>query len=87
MQLIEKFSIPATDHLLTEKETANFLGCSARTIQRWRMTGEGPSYRRMGVRRVVYSRADLMTYLARRTFTSTSAEGYRRSRKEVTKAA
>lgn len=64
--------------ILNEKEAAEFLKSSCRALQRWRLTGEGPAYRRMGKRRVVYAKADLQEYLDGQRHTSTSAEGYRR---------
>lgn len=43
---------------LTQNEAAELLRLSARTLERWRVEGIGPSYRRFG-RRVVYARSDL----------------------------
>lgn len=63
---------------LNEKEAAGYLKSSPRMLQRWRLTGEGPKYIRMGKRRVVYSKADLNGYLEAQRHTSTSAEGYKR---------
>ena len=80
MHLVTKINFPASDHLLIEKEAAFFLGTSQRTLQRWRLTGEGPIYRRLGKRRVVYCRADLLAWIGGRAHSSTSEEGYRRSR-------
>ncbi len=80
MNLATKIGFPASDHLLIEEETAFFLGTSRRTLQRWRMTGEGPVYRRLGKRRIVYSRADILAWIGARAHTSTSEEGYQRKR-------
>lgn len=68
------------DAPMVEEEAAAFLKSSRRQLQRWRQTGEGPVYHRMGKRRVVYYRADLLAWLSRRRHTSTSAEGYKRKR-------
>ncbi len=46
---------------------------SARTLERWRVEGIGPEYRKFG-RRVVYSRNDLEKWAATRCFQSTSQE-------------
>lgn len=81
-QVKERLSLlqPAIDPPMVEKEAAAFLNSSCRTLQRWRQTGEGPAYHRVGKRRVVYYRADLTAWLERRRHVSTSAEGYRRKR-------
>ena len=78
-----KFGLPADEHLMNEDVAADFMGSSARTLQRWRGTGEGPPYRRLGKRKVMYSRAELLAWLNSRRHTSTSAEGYRRSNKRA----
>ena len=44
-----------------------------RTAQRWRSTGQGPSYVRLG-RRVIYRTADVERWLAERTFSSHADE-------------
>lgn len=51
--------------------TARLLGLSARTLEKWRVTGGGPPYIRLG-RRVVYSVEDLRAYVESRRRTSTS---------------
>ena len=59
------------DRLLTEKEAAQFLGVSVRTLQNWRRKGIGPKWYKVG-RLVRYARADLYDFLryARRRSTS-----------------
>lgn len=81
-QIKERLSLPhqTIDQPMVEKEAADFLGSSCRTLQRWRQTGEGPPYHRMGKRRVVYYRAELLAWLNGRRHLSTTAEGYRRKR-------
>ena len=82
MDQIAKFTtLPADEHFMSERVAAEFIGSSPRTLQRWRGTGEGPGYVRLGKRRVAYTRAELLNWLAGRRHTSTSAEGYRRSGK------
>ena len=51
------------DGFMREPVAAQFLGLSARTLQRFRQEGTGPQFIRMGVRRLVYSRADLVAWM------------------------
>ncbi|WP_417792789.1 helix-turn-helix domain-containing protein [Terasakiella pusilla] len=44
--------------LYSSKQAASFLGCSVRTLQRWRQHQEGPPYIRQ-VGRVFYDKTDL----------------------------
>jgi hypothetical protein len=45
-----------------------------RTAQRWRASGDGPPFVRLGKRRVAYRVADVEQWLAERTFTSLADE-------------
>ena len=45
-----------------------------RTAQRWRATGQGPKWIRLGQRRVIYRRADIEAWLTERTFKSRADE-------------
>lgn len=45
-----------------------------RTAQRWRSSGEGPPFVRVGPRRVMYRVADVENWLANRTFNSRADE-------------
>ena len=45
-----------------------------RTAQRWRATGQGLPYVRLGPRRVVYRVADVEAWLAGRTYAHRAAE-------------
>lgn len=56
---------------LTQNEAALFLRLSERTLERWRVEGQGPRFRRFG-RRVVYAQTDLETWADGRCFQSTS---------------
>ena len=56
----------------TQGEAADFLRISERTLERWRVEGNGPRFRRFG-RRVVYSKSDLEIWADGRCFQSTSA--------------
>lgn len=57
----------------TQSEAAEFLRLSERTLERWRVEGMGPRFRRFG-RRVVYAKSDLETWADSRCFQSTSSE-------------
>jgi hypothetical protein len=46
----------------------------ARTAQRWRGSGEGPPFVRLGRRRVLYRIADVEAWLAARTYKSRADE-------------
>ena len=59
---------------LRTKEAAEFLGLSARTLEKHRTYGTGPAYRKLGGR-VVYSLEDLQAWANRGTKTSTSDPG------------
>ena len=56
---------------LGTREAAAFLGLSPRTLDRYRVTGEGPAFHKFGAR-VRYARADLEAWAAARRMTSTS---------------
>lgn len=56
---------------LRQKSAAELLCVSGRTMERWRLEGNGPPFRRFG-RRVVYARADLMDWAENQRRTSTS---------------
>ena len=56
------------------REAAAFLGLSPRTLDRYRVTGEGPAFHKFGTR-VRYARADLEDWAAERRRTSTSDDG------------
>ena len=67
----------AAQTVLTTREAARFLGRQPQTLRKWRVTGVGPRYIRMGngpFARAGYRLADLQAWLADRTFGPTSAE-------------
>lgn len=53
----------APGDLLDEREAAAILGASVQTLRNWRWRGEGPRFRKIGLRMVRYSRADLQTFI------------------------
>lgn len=65
-------TLPPNGGLLTEAEAARLLGHSARTLQKWRLEGNGPPFLRMGKRSVRYRRTELENWLVTRVRHSTS---------------
>ncbi len=53
------------------KQVAESYGLSPRTLERWRLEGEGPKYRKFGSR-VMYAESDLIEWADQQTRTSTS---------------
>jgi predicted DNA-binding transcriptional regulator AlpA len=53
---------------LTEAEFAERYHLGRRTLQRWRITGEGPQWCRLGSRRILYRLSDVEAWAAARTF-------------------
>ncbi|WP_234194294.1 helix-turn-helix domain-containing protein [Pseudacidovorax sp. NFM-22] len=66
---------PAEPEFLTTEEAAALLRLSPRTLEKQRVLGGGPRFRKFGAR-VVYARADLRAYADRNTFGMTSDPGY-----------
>lgn len=58
---------------LTDRETADLLRVTIRTMMRWRRSGNGPPYTRTG-RRLLYSRREIEAWASKRTFTNRAAE-------------
>ncbi len=63
-----------TKRYLDEAATARLLSVSKRTLQRWRLTGEGPAWCRLGVRRVAYPEAGVTAWAEARTYQHRAAE-------------
>lgn len=64
--------------LLTTSEAAHYLRLSAPTLERLRVTGEGPPFIKLGsgrTSRVVYRRVDLDAFVTARLRSSTSDTG------------
>lgn len=53
---------------LAEAQLDQQYGIKPRTAQRWRQSGEGPPYIRLGRRRVLYRRQDVENWLRERTY-------------------
>ncbi len=60
---------------LTNDEAAGYLRLSPRTLEKQRVIGGGPKFRKFG-RRVMYAVADLDTWAAERSFETTSDPEY-----------
>jgi excisionase family DNA binding protein len=60
-----------TESLLTPGEAAQLLRTNVRTLERWRSTGDGPSFAKIG-KRVAYHRAELERWVEQRTRRTTS---------------
>ena len=67
-------SFDPLEPLLTVNEAAAILRCSTHSLNRWRLTGDGPKFIYVG-RRVRYRRADLAAFIAASTRNSTSDPG------------
>jgi predicted DNA-binding transcriptional regulator AlpA len=57
--------------LLSQRQAADLLCLSERTLERWRVSGDGPSFIKLG-RRVAYRECDLIEWVESRRRTSTS---------------
>lgn len=64
------------DPLLTTQDAAAYLHVSPRTLEKWRLQGGGPRYRKL-VHRVVYLQRDIDTWVDEQARTSTSDPGPR----------
>ncbi|MCY1270523.1 hypothetical protein D9M68_230290 [compost metagenome] len=60
---------------LTNDEAADYLRLSARTLEKLRVIGGGPKFRKFG-RRVMYGVADLDTWANERSYEGTSDPEY-----------
>jgi len=59
---------------LSEPQLSQRYAIPARSLQRWRCTGDGPPFVRLGPRRVAYRLSDVEAWMAARTFSSRAAE-------------
>jgi predicted DNA-binding transcriptional regulator AlpA len=59
---------------LSENDLSKRFGVPIRTLQRWRATGDGPPYTRIGPRRVAYPAAAAEAWLVARTFADRQEE-------------
>jgi predicted DNA-binding transcriptional regulator AlpA len=61
-------------HLISDREAANLLALSVKTIRNWRLSGYGPPHFKIG-RLVRYRMTDIKTWLKTRERASTSDRG------------
>lgn len=61
-------------NLLSTHQTAELFGISHRTLESWRISGQGPSFVKIG-RLVKYKQSDLDEYLSNQTRANTSSNG------------
>jgi predicted DNA-binding transcriptional regulator AlpA len=61
-------SLSNPDIYLTEAEFAGRYHLGRRTVQRWRQTGKGPPWVRLGERRVLYRLSDCEAWAGARTY-------------------
>jgi predicted DNA-binding transcriptional regulator AlpA len=59
---------------LDEKSLALLLCIPRRTLQRWRVTGDGPPFVRAGLRRIIYRREAVEAWAASREHRHRAAE-------------
>lgn len=64
--------------LLTPTQVSERIQRPVRTLERWRSTGEGPAFVRLG-RRIAYREEDVDAWLSRRVYASRADELSRRS--------
>jgi excisionase family DNA binding protein len=57
---------------ITGDEAAEYIGVTKRTMERWRVTGDGPRFVKVG-RHCLYRRADLDAWVDARVFENTAA--------------
>ncbi len=64
--------------LLTPAMLARDLGVTTKTLERWRMTGDGPPFIRVSPKVIRYRRPDVEAFLSGRVATSTASDGANR---------
>lgn len=62
-------------HLLTQRQAAQAISLSVRSLERMRCEGTGPAFVRLSRGRVAYREADLEKWIAKRVVGSTSEAG------------
>ncbi|CAI9121340.1 helix-turn-helix transcriptional regulator [Brytella acorum] len=58
--------------IVSERDAEPYTGLSVRTLQRLRLTGQGPSYVQLTGRRIAYRLSDLEEWVAQRVVSSTA---------------
>lgn len=65
----------STKSFLTTQEAAEYLGLKPSTLEKWRVVGGGPEFRKLGGRSVRYHRDDLDAWAAANKRRNTSQGG------------
>jgi predicted DNA-binding transcriptional regulator AlpA len=60
------FAVPGNEALLTVSEVGRLLHCSKSALDKWRISGDGPRFVRIGAL-IRYRPADIAAYIAART--------------------
>ena len=60
--------------ILTTDQAAAHLALGRSTLEKWRCTGTGPKFVKLGVRRVGYDKADLDDWIASRPRRASTSE-------------
>lgn len=72
-----EIQIPTDDFaLMAEEQAAAFIGVTRRSLQAWRINGNGPQYVKISARCVRYRRMDLIQWSEKRLQTSTSKDAF-----------
>ncbi len=66
---------PNPDALLSQKQVAELIGCSLRTLERRRLVGDGIPFVRLGPKMIRYRLSDVTAYINARVHGSTSEPG------------
>jgi predicted DNA-binding transcriptional regulator AlpA len=67
--------MPSVNHVLRTPQAAEYVGLSTSTLEKFRLTGNGPVYQKAGPKIVVYRIEDLDAWLSARRRISTSDTG------------
>ncbi|KAA2213203.1 helix-turn-helix transcriptional regulator [Teichococcus oryzae] len=73
-KLAIRAAAPTPHHppLLTPEDVAARLGVSRKALERWRCTGDGPRFVRLGHKTVRYRHQDIETFISARIVASTA---------------
>ena len=63
-----------SETMLTPAQLAELLGCTTRSLERWRISGDGPAFVRIGPKLVRYPETSTRQWMVRRTFAHRAAE-------------
>jgi predicted DNA-binding transcriptional regulator AlpA len=73
--MLRGLSMQPSQHVLRTPQAAEYVGLSASTLEKFRLTGNGPVYQKAGPKIVVYRTEDLDAWLNKRRRSSTSDAG------------